>query len=135
MNKKNAINIKLAVPFFSVNDMDATIHFYIEGLGFLLLNKWMPRGKIEWCWLQRDGVAMMFKEPNRADGHYKEPEGKKNAGISVCLQCEDALVLYHEFRSRGISMDEPFVGNHMWVVAIKDPDGYHLNFESKTDVR
>ena len=134
MNKKNEINIKLAVPFFGVNDMEATLSFYIDGLGFLMIDKWVPRGKIEWCWLQRDEVAMMFQEPNTAHGHYKEPDGKKGIGVSVCFQCEDALALYHEFRGRGISMKEPFVGNQMWVVAFKDPDGYHLSFESKTDV-
>ena len=28
----------------------------------------------------------------------------------------------------------PFVGNHMWVTGLRDPDGYQLYFESPTDV-
>ncbi len=31
-------------------------------------------------------------------------------------------------------MKEPFVGNGMWVVVLNDPDGYHLDFESITDI-
>jgi hypothetical protein len=34
----------------------------------------------------------------------------------------------------GLKPNEPFVGNNMWVVTIKDPDGYNLDFESPTDV-
>ena len=48
--------------------------------------------------------------------------------------CDDAVGLYHEFLSRGISAQEPFVGNSMWVTRVVDPDGYPLDFESLTDV-
>ena len=45
-----------------------------------------------------------------------------------------SLALYYEFKARGIETREPFVGNHMWDVALTDPDGYRLHFESPTDV-
>ena len=28
----------------------------------------------------------------------------------------------------------PFVGNGLWVTSVTDPDGYHLYFESPTEV-
>ena len=125
-------NIRLAVPFFIVRDMEASLKFYTDKLGFKLTRQWMPRGKIEWCWLQRDEVAIMLQEPRT-----KEPadqEGLKGKGISICFQCADALALYHEFTARGVEIQEPFVGNNLWVVAFPDPDGYRLDFESPTDV-
>jgi len=33
-----------------------------------------------------------------------------------------------------MEMNEPFVGNNMWVVSLVDVDGYRLDFESPTDV-
>jgi hypothetical protein len=61
----------------------------------------------------------------------KEPLG---AGASVCFQCEDALALYREFKSRGLETSKrPFVGNQLWVVQLTDPDGYRIEFESPTD--
>jgi hypothetical protein len=33
-----------------------------------------------------------------------------------------------------VEMNEPFVGNNMWVVSCVDPDGYRFDFESATDV-
>ena len=29
---------------------------------------------------------------------------------------------------------KPFVGNHLWVVSFLDPDGFHIDFESPTEV-
>ena len=128
----NHVNIKQAVPFFLVADLEKSLDFYIDRLGFELKNKWEPREKIEWCWLQRDGVCVMLQEPRN-----KEPNNgdKLNGrGVSICFQCVDAIALYHEFIAKGITIEEPFVGNSMWVINFSDPDGYQLDFESPTDI-
>lgn len=62
------------------------------------------------------------------------PQEKCGVGVSLCFQCQDAVALYHEFLSRGLTPQEPFVGNSMWDSLIIDPDGYHLHFESSTKV-
>jgi lactoylglutathione lyase len=128
-------NMKLAVPFLGVADMEVSMRFYIDGLGFTMTNQWTPRGKIEWCWLQRDAVALMLQGPRVDKIPPLEKEVKLKSGPSICFQCEDALALYHEFKERGLAVKEPFVGNGMWVVVLTDPDGYHLDFESVTDVK
>jgi lactoylglutathione lyase len=125
-------NLRLAVPFFMVADMETSLHYYTNNLGFTIVNTWTPREKIEWCWLQRDAVAFMLQQPRNKD-HLNGKE-KLGAGVSICIQCEDALALYREFIECGIQMREPFVGNNMWVVSLTDPDGYCIEFESKTDV-
>ncbi|HXB44357.1 MAG TPA: VOC family protein [Puia sp.] len=125
-------SIRLAVPFFMVRDMETSMKFYIDGLGFTMTNKWVPRSKIEWCWLQRDDVSLMLQEPK--DQEKFDQKGLRGNGVSVCFQCADALALYHEFTARRIVIREPFVGNNMWVVSFNDPDGYCLDFESPTDV-
>jgi lactoylglutathione lyase len=127
-------NIRLTVPFLAVADMEESLRFYTEGLGFTMTKKWTPRGKIEWCWLERDAVALMLQGPWTGKEHPQEPQKMPKSGPSLCFQCEDALALYHEFKGRGINMKEPFVGNGMWVVVLNDPDGYRLDFESTTDV-
>jgi lactoylglutathione lyase len=142
MDSSSKFNMKLAVPFLTVADMEASLRFYSKGLGFTMTKQWTPRGKIEWCWLQRDAVALMLQEPRKDKEYSAEPGGQPKSGperepktgSSICFQCEDALALYHEFKERGIDMKEPFVGNGMWVVVLKDPDGYTLDFESVTDV-
>lgn len=126
----NPPNIRLAVPFFMVRDMEISLKFYTEKLGFKLTNQWMPNNKIEWCWLQRDEVSVMLQEHHDAAKFESFPKGK---GVSICFQCVDALALYSEFMAKGIEIQEPFVGNNRWVVNFTDPDGYTLDFESPTD--
>jgi catechol 2,3-dioxygenase-like lactoylglutathione lyase family enzyme len=38
-------NIQYAVPLFGVSNMEASLKFYTDGLGFAVLNTWTPRGK------------------------------------------------------------------------------------------
>jgi len=125
-------NIRLAVPFFMVRDMEASLDFYTNKLGFTITNQWTPRGKIEWCWLQREAVSLMLQEPRDRDKF--DQQGAKGTGLSICFQCTDALALYQEFTAKGVQIQDPFVGNNMWVVCFADPDGYKLDFESVTDV-
>jgi len=33
-----------------------------------------------------------------------------------------------------VVVTKPFVGNGMWVISLRDPDGYDLHFESSTNV-
>ena len=123
-------NLTQVLPFLGVTDVERSLNFYLDGLGFTMKHQWLPDGKLRWCWLTRGGASLMLQEflPGR------KPEGKQGEGVSLAFQCEDAVALYREFRSRGIEAKEPFVGNSMWVTILSDPDGYKLDFESPTDV-
>lgn len=48
--------------------------------------------------------------------------------------CDDAISIYKNILARGLAPAEPFVGNGLWVVELKDPDGYAIFFESPTEV-
>src|SRR6202161_3914173 len=131
-------NVKQAVPFFGVTNMESSLRFYVDGLGFKMKNSWIPDraqdhpdGRIRWCWLQLGDAAIMLQEflPER------RPKEALGTGVNVCFQCEDALALYREFKSRGIqTRGRPSVGNRVWVVPVTDPDGYRMEFASPTDV-
>lgn len=122
-------NVKQAVPFFWVADMAASLRFYVDGLGFRLSKWWDPEDSIEWCWLELGGAALMLQQyrPGR------RPDDRHGVGVSVYFMCSDALAIYHETRARGLSPEEPFVGNRLWVTSFTDPDGYRVDFESPTD--
>ncbi len=123
-----ATNVKQAVPFLMVSNIEASLRYYIDGLGFRMTNKWVDQGKLRWCWLELGGAALMLQE-YRKD---RVPAGKLGEGVSICFQCADAVKIYREITSRGIQAKRPFVGNAMWVTAVTDPDGYKLDFESPT---
>ena len=135
-------NVKQAVPFFGVTNMEASLRFYVDGLGFKMKRWWIPDqadgqgdyksdGRIRWCWLELGEAAIMLQEFVLD----RQPKETMGTGVNVCFQCEDALALYSEFKSRGIqTRRRPSVGNRLWVVPVTDPDGYRLEFSSPTDV-
>lgn len=121
--------------------MEASLRFYVEGLGFEMKRWWIPKeasgqrndrvdGRIRWCWLELGEAAIMLQEFSPEH----QPKEQVGTGVNVCFQCEDALALYREFQSRGIqTRTRPFVGNRLWVVPMIDPDGYRMEFSSPTD--
>ncbi|HEV2136803.1 MAG TPA: VOC family protein [Terracidiphilus sp.] len=141
-------NVKQAVPFFGVRDMEASLKFYVEGLGFKIKQWWIPDraednpdGRIRWCWLELGDAALMLQEFRKEGGQGANTEGRNTGsqeklglGVSINFQCQDSLALYREFKSRGVQIDKkPFVGNRLWCVNVIDPDGYKLWFNSPTD--
>src|SRR5215469_7937604 len=90
-------NVQQAVPFFAVTDMERSLRFYLDGLGFAMTHKWVPDGKIRWCWIQLGDAALMLQEFYREGPDSWRPEGKVGVGVSICFICRDALALYREF--------------------------------------
>ena len=132
-----ASNVKQAVPFFMVTDIDASLRFYVGALGFAVVNEWRPEnagGRVQWCWLQLGDAAVMLQEYSKNGRPTGAPEGPLGQGVCVCFMCSDAIAIYHDLVAKGVATRRPFVGNGLWVTSVRDPDGYHLDFESPTDV-
>jgi lactoylglutathione lyase len=120
-------NVQQAVPFFMVTNLEASLRFYVEGLGFTMTRQWIDQGKLRWCWLQLGNAALMLQE------YLQNPIAKRGEGVSVCFQCKDAIAIYHDALAHNLQPRGPFVGNALWVTSFTDPDGYKLDFESPTD--
>ena len=127
-------NVSQSVPFFGVTDIDASLRFYVDGLGFTRTNQWAPEGRIRWCWLQLGTASIMLQEYWKDGRPAGAPAGPLGQGVSICFMCADALAIYREVTARGVAASRPFVGNGLWVTSVQDPDGYRLDFESPTDV-
>jgi catechol 2,3-dioxygenase-like lactoylglutathione lyase family enzyme len=113
-----------------VSNLEASLRFYVDGLGCTMTKNWIDEGKLRWCWLQLGGAALMLQEYHPGS----IPESKRGEGVSVCFQCKDALAIYNDALAHNLQPREPFVGNAMWVTILTDPDGYKLDFESPTEV-
>ena len=127
-------NVKQAVPFFNVTDIEASLRFYVDGLGCVMTKEWLPEGRVRWCWLRLGDAALMLQEYWRDGRPAGAPDGPLGQGVSICFMCADATAIYRELVARGIAAQRPFVGNGLWVTSVSDPDGYRLDFESPTDL-
>ena len=128
-------NLKQTAPFWGVTNMETSLRFYADGLGFKMKHWWIPDrvedkpdGRIRWYWLERGEAALMLQEflPGQ------RPAQTLGTGVNVCFICEDALALYREFKSRGVqTRTRPFAGNRLLVVPVTDPDDTALNSRAR----
>ena len=130
LDTKTSANVQESVPFFGVTNMEASLRFYVDALGFEMTNKWVVEGRVRWCWLKIGGASLMLQEFNKG----RVPTGKLGEGVSVNFQCRDAIAIYHQAKERGLLVPKPMVGNALWVTSLIDPDGYRIYFASPTDV-
>lgn len=128
-------NVKAAVPFLAVSNMAASVRYYVDGLGFAMTQQWVDNGKLRWCRLQHGSAGLMLQE-FATEGHDSwTPSGKVGEGVTLYFDCTDALAIYDTIVAKQITATEPIVSNGMWLTTLVDPDGYHLAFESETDVQ
>jgi len=92
-------NVKQAVPFFRVSNIERSLRYYVYGLGFEMTRKWIVEGKVRWCWLQHGGAALMLQFPKGGHDSWS-PKGNLGEGVTICFQCDDALAIYREVTTK-----------------------------------
>ena len=71
------------VPFLAVKDMEKSVVFYIDGLGFEFKNKWVEDGVIRWCDLLIGEAGLMLQQ-FRIQGHdSRQFRDKKGEGVTA----------------------------------------------------
>jgi len=128
-------SVTAVVPLLIVTNMERSLPFYIDGLGFTIQNRWTPDGRLRWCWMSLGGAALMLQEASETTGGKMLTNGAIGNGAALYFQCTDAIAIYREAAKRGIHpLREPQVGNFAWEVFFADPDGYKINFSSPIDL-
>ena len=124
--KRNLASIR---PNFIVKDLQTSITYYRERLGFQL-DFQGPDGGPFWAGVSRDGIGIMLKAvasdvlpiPN----HTRHEWGPSDADIYSM----DPDALFDEFRRRGASFVQKlsFIEEGLWGFTVTDADGYVLRF-------
>jgi catechol 2,3-dioxygenase-like lactoylglutathione lyase family enzyme len=123
---RNLVSIS---PFFIVKDLQASIAYYIDRLGFQL-DFQGPDDHPFYAGVTRDGVGIMLKailpdvlpQPN----HTRHEWARWDAYIYTL----DPDVLFEELSQRGASFVKKlsFIDEGLWGFEVKDADGYVLAF-------
>jgi glyoxylase I family protein len=115
------------VPLLFVEDIERSLAFYRDQLGFAIADKWEPQGKIAWCRLVRGGAALMLQQACDEDG----PAAGRGRGVGFFFQCDNADAIHIELCASGLLLDPPTTAFYgMKQLFFKDPDGYELCFQS-----
>jgi catechol 2,3-dioxygenase-like lactoylglutathione lyase family enzyme len=123
---RNLMSIR---PSFIVKDLQASITYYRERLGFQLDFQGPDEGPF-WAGVSRDGIGIMLKavasDVPPIPNHTRHEWGPSDADIYSM----DPDVLFNEFSRRGASFAKKlsFIDEGLWGFAITDADGYVLRF-------
>ena len=123
-------NVSSVVPMLLVADLERSVRYYSNGLGFTVVHTWLPDGKLRWCWMALGGAALMLQQLTTAGRDEAGMNPTLGVGSSLYFQCQDAVAIYRQVVAHGIQATEPQVGNGNWETFLVDPDGYKINFTS-----
>jgi uncharacterized glyoxalase superfamily protein PhnB len=121
--------VRAVWPLLVVEDLQASIRFYCEGLGFTVEGRAESDGRLFWCRLVRGGASIMLQQWDPEDG----PKENRGRGVSLYFLCDDVDVLYAELLSNGLTLGPPHTEDYgMRQLFVPEPDGYLICFESET---
>ena len=122
-------NLRSIRPSFIVKDLQTSIAYYRERLGFQL-DFQGPDGDPFWAGVSRDGIGIMLKAvaldvlpcPNRTRHEW--------APADAHIYSTDPDALFDEFSRRGTSFVKKlsFIDDGLWGFEVTDADGYVLAF-------
>jgi len=118
-------------PLLMVSDLDRSLAFYRDGLGFTVVGRADADGKAFWCRLERGGSSLMLQQAEEDEDGAPATWGR---GMGLYFVCDDADALHAELVRRGLRLPPPSTAGYgMRQFPVPDPDGYSVWFESPTE--
>ncbi|MFI5180037.1 MAG: VOC family protein [Thermoanaerobaculia bacterium] len=121
---------------FTVNDVEKSLAWYRDVLGFAVEERWERDGKLLGVELRAGGVSVMLGQ----DDWKKERDRKKGEGFRIYILCDaprDVDALAKRIESHGGTLEHP-PRNEPWGmrdVSLTDPDGFKLTICAETKKR
>lgn len=127
------MKIKNIVPMLATGDMDASIAFYRDVLGFEVGDRFESGGTMWWCELARDGQSLMLTQHAVDAAQAGAREGFGQTSINVYLS-DGIAALHARLVQRGVAVSDlrvTFYG--IKEFDLRDPSGYTLLIGQATD--
>lgn len=125
--KPETLRLRSIVPSFTATDLQRSIAFYRDVLGFVIGEEWREGGVLMGCEIRAGAATFMLGQ----DDFVKGRDRQKGLGTRVwCRTTQDLDRLAAQIKARGGMLDqEPKLMS--WgdrVFMISDPDGFKLTF-------
>jgi uncharacterized glyoxalase superfamily protein PhnB len=132
--KAGALRMSEVSPGFTVNDLEKSLVWYRDVVGFVVDERWMRDGKLAGVSLTAGSVTFMIGQ----DDWKKGRDRKKGEGFRLyCETTQDVDALAKGIKARGGTLDqEP--RDQPWGMrdfALTDPDGFKITIAKETKKR
>jgi glyoxylase I family protein len=124
-----------AVPLLQVYDMQASLKFYCDVLGFRIVDKtdhdW-------WAMIRLGDATLMLNTAYEDDKRPASPDPKRVRGhndVSLYFEYQDLDALHSHLQTKGCAVKPPARTSYgLMQMNVKDPDGYELCFTAPLEV-
>ncbi|WP_162906591.1 VOC family protein [Algihabitans albus] len=114
------------IPLINVEDLDVSLDFYRNALGFTVENRHDLQGKPIWALIRHGEIALMLNRPDAADSNARRQRPSYGDTL-LYFYVPDAQAAHEELAERGYApgpLEEQTYG--VAEFTLRDPDGYEL---------
>ena len=125
-----AVEMRKITANLMVGDVDASVAFYRDLLGFEVAMSVPEEGQLDWAMMVNGGAEIMFQSKSSFSDDFP-PLAERPIGASIILYIDvvNVKALYEKVAGKAkllVDLHETFYGATEF--AIEDPDGYVLAF-------
>ena len=128
-----AIDMRGLCPLLPVFDMDISLHFYCDLLGFEIVEKAEQGG---WAWLRLHDAELMLNTAYDEGERPSQPDPARimaHEDTGLFIGCPNIDGAYEYLRGKGLDVSMPKVAWYgMKQMYLKDPDGFAICFQWRT---
>ena len=128
------LSMGTASPAFTVNDLEKSLAWYQDVVGFVVEDRWEQDGKLTGVQLRAGDVRFMLGQ----DDWKKGRDRKKGEAFRIyCTTTQDVDALAAKIKSGGGTLDHP-PQDQPWGTrefALTDPDGFKFTIAKETKKR
>jgi len=119
-----SLRLRSIMPSFTVNDIDRSVRWYCEGLGFYLAERWEEGGKLQGVMLKAGACELGLSQDDFSRGR----DRPKGAGFRIwCETTQDIDAIAKRLRDLGGTItEEPGNQHESYSFTAQDPDGFKL---------
>ncbi|HEY9013869.1 MAG TPA: VOC family protein [Gemmatimonadales bacterium] len=120
------LRLRSMAPTFTVNDLQQSIAWYRDGLGFFITERWEEGGKLQGVMLKAGACHLALSQDDFGQGR----ERTKGAGFRIwCETFQDVDLLAIRLKKfGGTIVEEPGNRWDTYSFTAQDPDGFKLTF-------
>jgi uncharacterized glyoxalase superfamily protein PhnB len=123
-----SLRLRTLAPSFTVDDVERSKRFYVDGLGFTVKDTWEKDGKVLGYMLVAGSCEIGIGQDDWAKGR----DRKKGIGWRLYAETtQDLDALAKRLRGHGVEVDGPKESS--WgprILSVTDPDGFVLTLHS-----
>lgn len=120
------LRLRSIAPSFTVNDLEGSVAWYRDGLGFFVTERWEEEGQLQGVMLKAGACYLGLSQDDFSKGR----DRAKGIGFRIwCESFQDIDALAGRLRSFGGKIvEEP--GDHWdtYSFTAEDPDGFKITF-------